>query len=298
MQQSGGGSVSFIGLVLRGLAMGIAELVPGVSGGTIAFMTGIYLQLVKTLASFGVASIAMLAHPKQFWQHHNLSFLVSLGFGMGVGIVIFAQVVRYSLGHFPPVIWAFFFGVISASIVHMARQRSCRALLFFALPGAVLGLGFVALPVADFSGSLPMILIAGALAICAWILPGISGSFVLLLLGLYDDVIVAVTDRDLQVLATLACGCGLGILLFARSLAWVLDRYADQLLAFLIGFMSSALIKLWPWQDANAESIFTALVSPAAYASSVELRAYTEFAVLWGLLGVLALWLMTKYSND
>lgn len=118
------------------------------------------------------------------------------------------------------------------------------------------------------------------------------------MLGLYDDVIVAVTDRDLQVLATLACGCGLGILLFARSLAWVLDRYADQLLAFLIGFMSSALIKLWPWQDANAESIFTALVSPAAYASSVGLSAYTEFAVLAGLLGVFALWLMTKYSND
>ena len=298
MQQSGGGSASFIGLVLRGLAMGIAELVPGVSGGTIAFMTGIYLQLVRTLASFGVDSIAMIGRPKQFWQHHNLSFLLSLGLGMGFGIVIFAQVIRYSLANFPPVIWAFFFGVISASIIHMARQRSTSALLYYALPGVVLGVGFVALPVGDFSGSLPMILIAGALAICAWILPGISGSFVLLLLGLYDDIILAVTDRDLQVLATLACGCGLGILLFARSLAWVLDRYADQLLAFLIGFMSSALLKLWPWQDANAESVFSAAVSPTTYTSIAGLSAHTEYAVLAGLLGVLALWLMTKYSND
>ena len=139
MQQSGGGSASFIGLVLRGLAMGIAELVPGVSGGTIAFMTGIYLQLVRTLASFGVDSIAMIGRPKQFWQHHNLSFLLSLGLGMGFGIVIFAQVIRYSLANFPPVIWAFFFGVISASIIHMARQRSTSALLYYALPGVVLG---------------------------------------------------------------------------------------------------------------------------------------------------------------
>ncbi len=298
MQQGGGGSVSFIGLVLRGLAMGIAELVPGVSGGTVAFMTGIYLQLVRTLASFGVDSIAMVGHPKQFWQHHNLSFLLSLGLGMGVSIVLFAQVIRYSLTHFQPVIWAFFFGVISASIIYMARQRSPRALLFYALPGVVLGLGFVALPIGDFSGSLTMILIAGALAICAWILPGISGSFVLLLLGLYDDIILAVTDRDLQVLATLACGCGLGILLFARSLAWVLDRYADQLLAFLIGFMSSALLKLWPWQDASAESAFSAILNPATYTSIAGLSAYTEYAVLAGLLGVLAIWLMTKYSND
>ena len=107
MQQSGSGSASFIGLVLRGLAMGIAELVPGVSGGTIAFMTGIYLQLVRTLASFGVDSIAMIGRPKQFWQHHNLSFLLSLGLGMGIGVVIFAQVIRYSLANFPPLIWAF-----------------------------------------------------------------------------------------------------------------------------------------------------------------------------------------------
>jgi putative membrane protein len=240
----------------------------------------------------------MIGRPKQFWQHHNLSFLLSLGLGMGFGVVIFAQVIRYSLANFPPVIWAFFFGVISASIMHMARQRSTSALLYYALPGVVLGIGFVALPVGDFSGSLAMILIAGALAICAWILPGISGSFVLLLLGLYDDIILAVTDRDLQVLATLACGCGLGILLFARSLAWVLDRYADQLLAFLIGFMSSALLKLWPWQDANAESVFSAAVSPTTYTCIAGLSAYTEYAVLAGLLGVLALWLMTKYSND
>ena len=298
MEQDGNRSVSFIGLVLRGLAMGIAELVPGVSGGTIAFMTGIYLQLVRTLATFGFASMQMLRHPKQFWLHHNMSFLASLGLGMGIGIVIFAQIIGYSLAHFPPVIWAFFFGVICTSILHMARQRSNRALVLFALPGLILGLGFVALPVADFSGSLPMILFAGALAICAWILPGISGSFVLLLLGLYDDVIVAVTDRDLQVLATLACGCGLGILLFARSLAWVLDRYADQLLAFLIGFMSSALIKLWPWQDPNAASVFSAPLSPVGYTSIVGQSAYTEFAVLAGLLGVLALWLMTKSAND
>jgi len=291
-------AVGFVGLALRGLAMGIAELVPGVSGGTIAFMTGIYLQLVRTLASFEFASIQMLGRPKQFWLHHNLAFLFSLGLGMAIGIIAFAQVIGYTLEHFPPVIWAFFFGVITTSILHMARQRSNRALLRFALPGLVLGLGFVALPVADFSGSLPMILVAGALAICAWILPGISGSFVLLLLGLYDDIILAITDRDLQVIATLACGCGLGILFFARSLAWVLERYADQLLAFLIGFMASALIKLWPWQDPNADSIFAAIVSPTKYTSVSGHIAYTEIAVLAGLLGVLALWLMTKYTND
>jgi len=203
-------------------------------------MTGIYLQLVRTLASFGLNSIAMIGRPKQFWQHHNLSFLLSLGLGMGFGVVIFAQVIRYSLANFPPVIWAFFFGVISASIMHMARQRSTSALLYYALPGVVLGIGFVALPVGDFSGSLPMILdrrCAGDL--CVDITGYLRQLCPLAASGLYMTTSFSRSQTvTYRLLATLACGCGLGILFFARSLAWVLERYADQLLAFLIGFMS------------------------------------------------------------
>jgi putative membrane protein len=298
MQDGSAPKESILGLIFRGIAMGIAELVPGVSGGTVAFMTGIYGPFVAALASFNLASIGMLKDPKRFWQHHNLAFLVSLIVGMGVGIVTFARLIGYALEYYPPVLAAFFFAVIATSIVHMSAQRTRKSLSYFALPGLAVGIGFVALPVGEFSSSLPVILFAGAIAICAWILPGISGSFVLLLLGLYDDIIIAINEVDLQLLATLACGCALGIIAFARSLAWVLARFTDQLLAFLTGFMASALIKLWPWQLPDSENVFSALTSPAGYAVTVGQGAYVEAAALAGLLGVLALWLMAKLTKN
>jgi putative membrane protein len=190
-------SDSTLGVFVRGLLMGVAELVPGVSGGTIAFISGIYYRLIGALASFGPTSLTLLSHPRRFWQHHQLSFLMVLAAGMGVGILVFARLIGFMLDVAAPVLWAFFFGVIAASVYQIGVGRSARNLRIFGAVGAVLGFGFLSLPPQDFSGSLVALFFAGMVAVCAWILPGISGSFVLLLLGLYTDVIAAVNSIDL-----------------------------------------------------------------------------------------------------
>ena len=153
--------------------MGLAELVPGVSGGTIAFISGIYYRLVGALASFGPGSLTMLRHPSRFWQHHQLGFLTTLAAGMGAGILIFARLIGFMLEAAAPVLWAFFFGVIAVSVYQIGVARRFRNLLVFGGLGLVLGFGFLSLPPQDFSGSLTALFFAGMVAVCAWILPGI-----------------------------------------------------------------------------------------------------------------------------
>ena len=295
-------SDSTLGVFVRGLLMGVAELVPGVSGGTIAFISGIYYRLIGALASFGPTSLTLLSHPRRFWQHHQLSFLMVLAAGMGVGILVFARLIGFMLDVAAPVLWAFFFGVIAASVYQIGVGRSARNLRIFGAVGAVLGFGFLSLPPQDFSGSLVALFFAGMVSVCAWILPGISGSFVLLLLGLYTDVIAAVNSIDLLFLAVLAGGCVSGLLLFTRVLGWLLERYHDALLALLTGFMTTALVKLWPWQalgtDQNPSSsgVFSYLRWPHEYAQGGD-EAFLLLVMLAGCLGGLSVWLLSKFAQ-
>ena len=287
---------------LRGVLMGVAELVPGVSGGTIAFISGIYYRLIGALAAFGPASLTLLSQPTRFWHHHQLSFLMVLAAGMGVGILVFARVIGFMLEVAAPVLWAFFFGVIAASVYQIGVERRLRNLAVFGGAGVVLGFAFLSLPPQDFSGSLVALFFAGMVAVCAWILPGISGSFVLLLLGLYTDVIAAVNSIDLLFLAVLACGCASGLLLFTRALGWLLNRYHDALLALLTGFMATALVKLWPWQaldgdqEPNSNGFLSYLYWPHDYAQSGA-DAFLLLAVLAGCMGGLSVWLLSKFAQ-
>lgn len=287
---------------LRGVLMGLAELVPGVSGGTIAFISGIYYRLVGALASFGPGSLTMLRHPSRFWQHHQLGFLTTLAAGMGAGILIFARLIGFMLEAAAPVLWAFFFGVIAVSVYQIGVARRFRNLLVFGGLGLVLGFGFLSLPPQDFSGSLTALFFAGMVAVCAWILPGISGSFVLLLLGLYTDVIAAVNALDWRFLTVLACGCASGLLLFTRVLGWLLHRYHDALLALLTGFMSTALVKLWPWQTRGASQqhraseLFPYLRWPNEYALEGG-EAFVLLAVLAGSAGGFSVWLLSRFAR-
>jgi putative membrane protein len=282
---------AWAGVAVRGLGMGIAEVVPGVSGGTIAFVSGIYDELVDTLAGLSRQSpLDFFRTPAQYWQARNLNFLLVLGLGMMVGIFTFARALTYLLATMPPVVWAFFFGLILASAWHIGRERPLRRLLQFGLPGIAIGFLLTQLPTAQEHGSLWLFFFGGVIAVCAWLLPAVSGSFMLLAMGLYAPVLAAVAELRLAVIATLAAGCAVGLLLFSRLLSWVLSRYRDALLALLTGFMIGALPNLWPWRGADG------LLLPEAYAAA-GLAPYVAGALAAVLAGMVALFALVRMGR-
>lgn len=239
-------------LYAKGMAMGAADVVPGVSGGTIAFISGIYDELLRSIAGIPEALLLLLrGRIKDAWQMANATFLLVLFSGIVTSILTLARVITYLLHQHPIPVWSFFFGLILVSTYLVGREIGrwnwSRAVSF------ALGLAFaywitVAAPM-QWGSDLPTLFLAGAIAICAMILPGISGSFILLLLGLYSVVLGAVKDLNLLVLAVFASGCVVGLLSFARLLSWLLSRWRDLSLAFLSGLMLGSLNKVWPWKE-------------------------------------------------
>ena len=239
-------------LYTKGIAMGAADVVPGVSGGTIAFISGIYDELLRSIASVPEALAQLLrGRIKAAWQTANATFLLVLLAGILTSILSLARLITYLLAHHPVPVWSFFFGLILVSVYFVGRDIGrwnwSRCLSF------LLGLAFaywitVAAPIQWGSDPLTLFF-AGAIAICAMILPGISGSFILLLLGLYASVLGAVKSLDLAVLAVFAAGCLVGLLSFARLLSWMLSHWRDLTLAFLTGLMLGSLNKVWPWKE-------------------------------------------------
>jgi putative membrane protein len=282
--------VSFLGIFGRGLAMGIAEVVPGVSGGTIAFVTGIYYELVNTLAGFGPQSLRVLFHrgPLQFWHHHNLNFLSLLMLGMLVAMLGFARIVGHLLEVVPTVVWGFFFGLIVASVAQIGRGRPWAYLLTLGALGCVAGIALANLDPLQAHGELWVYFVGGVIAISAWMLPAISGSFMLLTLGLYHSVIAALNNWQWSVLLSLAFGCLVGMLLFSRLLAWLMTHHRDPLLALLTGFMAGSLIRLWPW---NVEGT---LLTPTEYSVALGQDPMVLGTCLAALAGGGVLWLLSR----
>ncbi|MEE8041767.1 MAG: DUF368 domain-containing protein [Pseudomonadales bacterium] len=241
-----------VGIYLRGAAMGVAELIPGVSGGTIAFITGIYEHLLDSLSRIDAPAFRLLWRSgfRAFSKHIDLPFLLVLLAGMVTSVFLLAGLLRELLKSYPVLVWSFFFGLILASAVFVGRRvdRWNLDTIAAALMGILLGgLATQVVPVELEPGPFT-IFAAGAVAICAWLLPGVSGSFVLLLLGMYGPVVTAIAERNLGFLALMAGGCIVGLGLFARVLAWALRSFPGVTLATLTGFMLGAVAKLWPWQ--------------------------------------------------
>lgn len=240
-------------LFIKGLAMGAADVVPGVSGGTIAFITGIYQELIDAIKSVGPNTVVILFRegPLACWRSFNGTFLLVLLSGIAVSVLSLARLISDLLVTHPVLIWSFFFGLIVASIVHMAKQiRQWRVQDLLGLLGGaafVLFLSSTALTVQ--SPSMWMVFFSGAIAICAMILPGISGSFILLLMGMYQSIIGAIKDLDLMVIATFGSGAALGLLGFSRFLSWLLHRYYQLTLSVLTGFLIGSLYVVWPWKQ-------------------------------------------------
>ena len=250
----------YLGLTARGFAMGCADIVPGVSGGTMAFILGIYEELVMSIRA---------GARRPFWQALlrlnlpaaldavNARFLLAVLAGIAIAILTLASWLEWVLEHHPVLIWSFFFGLVFASIVTVRKRiQSWNAALFAALAAGAVGAYFVvgAVPVQTPEASW-FLFLSGMIAICAMILPGISGSFILVLLGKYQFVLAAVNQRDIASLATVGAGAVVGIVTFAQVLAWLFKRYHDATIAVLIGLMAGSLRKIWPWKETIASII-------------------------------------------
>ncbi len=283
------------------MAMGVAELIPGVSGGTIAFITGIYVELVQTIRSFDseLLRLALRGRVREVWVRSNANFIVMLLLGMATSVVLFASLLAWLLENREVLIWAFFFGLIVASVIYVGRfvrpwsPRRLGAGTLGVGAGLVLS-NIQPLPAPEHWIST---LLAAAVAICAWILPGISGSFILLLLGKYQQLVRAVSDIDPGFLLAFAAGCVAGLLAFSRVLTWLIRTRYEGTLAFLCGLMLGSLQKLWPWRetvstyvDSSGETLPLVVrpVSPATWEAATGLGASVPGAIL-AALGAMAL---------
>ena len=237
------------GIFTRGMAMGIAEVIPGVSGGTIAFITGIYNELLDTIAGLSLRTLARLQFGlAAFWRTSNLGFLAVLGAGMVTSVLLFARVIRGLLDSMPLLVWAFFFGLIVGSCIDLARHSLPRVVMQVGPFGLAAGLALSLSGAVALEATPLWLFVGGMIAVSAWILPGVSGGYMLLLLGLYPSVIAAVADLEIGRLTWLGLGCVTGLAAFARVLSFLMRRHYLPVMAALTGFMAGSLVKLWPWR--------------------------------------------------
>ena len=239
-------------LSLKGMAMGAADAVPGVSGGTIALISGIYQELISTIGSVDLSLITTWKSEgfKAFWNQLNGNFLLALLSGIGVSFVIFMRIAKYLLENEPILIWSFFLGLIIASIYFVGKQirKWSVGTLVALLLGAIAAYYISTLPSLGSNSSSYFLFFAGALAICAMILPGISGSFILVILGAYKTLSDALHDVDIKKIVIFMLGAVVGLLSFSRLLKWLFKHHENTTLAVLTGFIIGSLNKVWPWK--------------------------------------------------
>ncbi len=244
---------NYLLLVIKGCCMGAADVVPGVSGGTIAFITGIYEELIDSIKNINLQALRLLFHGqfREFWKKINGNFLISVFCGIGISILSLAKLMNYLLGTHPIEIWSFFFGLIIASALLVARKiKKWDIFTFLALAaGCVSAYTITVLSPASTPQTWWFILLSGAIAICAMILPGISGAFILLLLGKYTFIMAAVSELRIGTILLFAAGAIIGLISFSHFLSWLLKNYHTLTIALLTGFMLGSLNKVWPWKE-------------------------------------------------
>ncbi|NYJ27366.1 DUF368 domain-containing protein [Allomuricauda sp. ARW1Y1] len=245
-------TLDYVFITLKGMAMGAADVVPGVSGGTIAFISGIYEELITSINNINLSLIKMLRKDgiKAVWNKVNGNFLLALFVGIFISVLSLAKFLSWLLENEPILLWSFFFGLVVASIFMVGKEitRWNMGSIAILLLGAALAFFITELPASDNVDSLPYLFLSGALAICAMILPGISGAFILVLLGSYKTILDAVHERDFKIILTVGIGAIFGLLSFARLLKWMFNHYKNITLALLTGFILGSLNKIWPWK--------------------------------------------------
>lgn len=245
--------IQYLGITLRGMGMGAADVVPGVSGGTIAFITGIYEELINSLANLNSKALKKLTSEGlgAFWKFINGNFFIALFLGVAISVFSLAKLVSFLLEEYPVLLWSFFFGLVLASAWLVLRTiTNWNSSTVIGLLFGILTAGFISLLQTTSDGaSLGYIFISGAIAICAMILPGISGAFILVLLGSYNVVIDGIKELNISVIAVFGAGCVIGLLAFSRLLKYLFTHFKNFILALLSGFLIGSLIKIWPWKN-------------------------------------------------
>lgn len=246
--------IDYIGLFFKGMGMGAANVIPGVSGGTIALITGIFEELIDSIKSFNLKAIQLFftGRFRQFASHVNLSFLVAVFLGIGLSIISIAKLFEFLLEHYPVYIWSYFFGLILASVYFVGRtvhRWSVPVIIVFIIGTSLAAIITYLNPATENEG-LIYLFICGIVAVCSMILPGLSGSFVLILMGNYELVMIkAVIGFRIDILLPVVLGAGFGLILFSHFLSWIFKKYRDEAISILTGFILGSLVILWPWKN-------------------------------------------------
>ena len=296
----------YIALLFKGIAMGAADVVPGVSGGTIAFISGIYEELLGSIKSINVENLKILLKGDiaAFWTKINGWFLLVLFGGIGISVVSLAKIITHLLATYPQLIWGFFFGLIIASILFIGKsitKFNAQSIISMVI-GTGVAYWITVLEPSQLDTPIWFVFVAGSIAICAMILPGISGSFILLLMGMYSYILTSIKDLNILVLGVFAAGCVTGLLGFSRVLSWLLSKYNDIALAVLTGFMIGSLNKVWPWKittkyrtNSHGDEVpfLQKNISPMDYEGDSQLIMVIGLSIV----GFLVIFLMEKFAK-
>lgn len=295
---------------LKGFAMGVANVIPGVSGGTIALLTGIFERLINALKSFDVEAVRLLLKFKfrEFAQHVDFGFLLSVFLGVGVSIISVAKLLEFLFQSYPVYVWSFFFGLILVSVWFVGKsigKIDVAAAVSFVV-GAAVAFGLSVMNPATENTAFWYLIICGAVAVCSMILPGLSGSFVLILMGNYQLIMIyAVSHFDMGIIIPVGIGVIVGLLAFSHFLSWLLSRYARQTMAVLTGFIFGSLGTIWPWKNPvylmqdGAEVLKNGKPIIQSYEMYFpqEFSAEVAIAILLMIAGMAALWALERSSE-
>ena len=296
-------------LFLKGIGMGSADVVPGVSGGTIAFITGIYEELLNSINSFDAEAFRLLFSfkIKEFWKKINGAFLLPLVAGILLSALTLAKIITFLLDKQPIQIWSFFFGLIIISSISVAKEitKWNAYTVLSCLFGIAIAYVITIVTPSTTPNELWFVFISGAIAICAMILPGISGSFILLILGKYAFIMSALKNLDAAIIAVFASGCIIGLFTFSRLISWFLRKFHNYAIALLAGFMIGSLNKIWPWKKAelfrfNSKGeqvpIFERNLLPTDYMAETGQSPMIIQAILFLALGFMMVVIMEKIA--
>jgi putative membrane protein len=310
----------YLVLVLKGIAMGAADAVPGVSGGTIAFISGIYEELISSInnVNFSLIKTWRTKGFKAAWNQLNGSFLLALVSGILISILSLMKVAKYLLEYYPVLIWSFFFGLVLASIFFIGKQISkwnARIVITLIL-GALTAYYITTLPQMSDNTNLFFLFIAGAIAICAMILPGISGAFILILLGAYstmsetisnliDSIVETNFDKfsaSILIFMVFALGALTGLISFSKLLKWLFSNYKDLTLAVLSGFILGSLNKIWPWKQTlttriNSKGVEVPLLQESISPLAFNGENYLTYAVLLMVVGFMTILILERLGG-
>ncbi len=294
---------NYLGLFLRGLAMGAANVIPGVSGGTIAFITGIFERLINSLKSFDLIAVKLFftGKFKEFSEKTDLKFLASVLLGVGVSILSLAKLMELAFQYYEVFTLSFFVGLIIASILGVGKQiekwnfTSILSLLI----GTAIAAGIAFLPPAEPNPSFIYVFVCGVVAISSMILPGLSGSYVLLLMGNYLLVLRAVSSFDFSIIIPMGLGCIIGMVAFSHFLSWLFAKFRDATISVLTGFVAGSLAIIWPWKETLYMTLSDGKEKAIGYNWLFPLLdLHFVFATLFAVVGFVLVYWMDKQASQ